>query len=164
MIIAPTARRVESAGPDAALLALRIGLFAAISSGRYGETFGNQDGPQVAAADGAAGQQSIVLIAALGTAIDGVAREQARHPIAGGPAAGPGLTGGVGAVLRQFGRVEAEQAHTILTKAETVAVAGARHAADGRRKRIQSGRSHRDNGQNGDAQNGPARAFERSIV
>lgn len=164
MIIAPTARRVESAGPDTALLVLRFGLFAAISSGRNGEPFGNQDSPQVAISDRAAGQQTIVLIAALGSAIDRVAREQARHPVAGGPAAGPGLAGGIGAVLGQFGGIEAEQAHTVLSKAETVTIAGTRNAADRRRKRVQSGRSHRDNGQHGDAQNGPARALERSIV
>lgn len=164
MIIAPTARRVESAGPDAALLALRFGLFAAIGTRGNGEPFGNQDGPQVAITDGAAGQQAIVLITALGSAIDRVAREQARHPVAGGPATGPGLAGGIGAVLGQFGRIKAKQAHTVLTKPETVSIAGTRKAADRRRKRVQSGRSHRDNGQHGDAQNRPARALERSIV
>jgi hypothetical protein len=152
MVVAPVARRIKIAGPDAQPVGAGSRLLGAVAARIDGQSFGHHDAAKVSAGNRAGGEQAIILVHALGTAIGRASGQQFRQPAPRGLAAGPGSAIGVGAILLQFGRIEAEQANTVLVETKAVAIAGARLPRDGRRRLIQRGGDQGQNGQNGDRQ------------
>jgi len=75
-------------------------------------------------------------------ALHGAAGQKGFHPVAGLAPAGPLAAGLVGAVLAQFGRIEPQEANAIPAHAETVAIADAGCAGNGRWRRVQGSGQH----------------------
>ena len=164
MIVAPGARSIEVARPDAKAAAASRGFFCPVAARGDGETFSHHDGAEVAAIDAAGGQKTIVLIDILGATIGRACREELSHAVACDPAAGPGLPVNTGAVLCEFRGIEAQQAYAVPAQAEAVAIAGAGVAGNRRRGPIQRGGNQCQNGQNSNGEDSPARTPKDGIV
>ena len=106
----------------------------------------------------------MILIDVFGSAIGRAGGQEIGHAVARRPATGPVAAIGRGAILRQFGRIQTEQADAIGAEPEAVAVADAAEPGNGRRRPIERSRDQRQNAENDDGQNGPAGAAEDGIA
>ena len=114
--------------------------------------------------DAAGGEEPAILVDLFGATIGRAGGQQFGHAGAGGAATGPGLPAIGGAILRQFGGIEAQQANAIVAEAEAVAVAGAGEAGNRRRRTIQRGSDQRQHGQNRYGQDGSAEPAKDTIA
>ena len=163
MIVAPVARCVEAAGPDAEATLTGRGFFGAVAARRDGQSLPHHGGADVAAANKTRREQPIILIDILGAAIGRAGGKQLRHAVTRRPAAGPRAAVGVSAVLRQFGRVEAKQPNTIAPQPEAVAITDPPAPRDRRRRLIDRGRNHGQHGKNGNDQQRPSGATNDAV-
>lgn len=110
------------------------------------------------------GQQAIVLIYIFGTAISRTGGEQLCHAVARRPAAGPGLTIGIGAVLGQLRRVKTQEPDAVLVEPEAVAIAGTAEPRNRWRRLIEGSRHQRRNSKQRDGQQRSARAAKERFA
>ena len=164
MVVAPGAGRVEVAGPDAEASIAGGGFLGPVAAHGNGKALGDHGGAEIAAINAAGGKKATILIGVFGATIGGAGGQELGHAVAGRAAAGPGFPAIGSAVLRQFRRVEAEQANAIIAQAKAVAIAGAGEAGNWRRRAIQSGSDQRQHGQNRYGQEGSARAAKDGIA
>ncbi|MCR6673206.1 MAG: hypothetical protein NVV79_18220 [Devosia ginsengisoli] len=164
MIVAPGARGVEVAVPDAAAVVAGGGFLGPVAACRDGEALGDHGGAEVDSVDAANGEETIILVDIFGAAIGGAGGKQLGHAVASGATTGPGPAIGGGAALRQFGGVEAEQANAILAQVETVAIADTGQAGDRWRGQIQRRGHDSDDGQNRYGEDRPKRAAKDGIA
>ncbi len=164
MVVAPVTRRIEIARPDAQTITASGALLDPIPPRSDREPFGHHGSTKIVAGNQTGGELAIVLIDIFGPAIGGTSGEQLHHTIARCPAAGPGLTIGIGAVLGQLGRVNTQEPDAVFPKAKAVAIAGTAQPDD-RRWRLIEGRRHQcRNGKQPDGQERSARAAKERFA
>lgn len=164
MIVAPIARSVEAAGPDAQTCLPGGGLLCPVGPRGYGQAFSHHGCAEVAPLNRAGGEDAAILIGAVGPAIDRAGRKQRGHTIARGPAAGPWGAVGRVALLGQFGSIKAEQADAGFPETEAVAVACPSLPRDWRQGLIESGGEQCCSGQNHDGEQGAGLSPEKRIA
>jgi len=164
MVAAPIAWRGEVSSPDPEPSLAGSGFFGPVAPRGDGKTLGHQGAADVAPVHQTGGKQALILIDILGAAIDGPGRQQLSHTVACPAATGPGLAIAIGAVLAQFGRIEAEQPDAIIAQAEAVAVAGLTTSRHGRRRRFQRRGDDANHGEDEYCQERPAGAAKDGIA
>jgi hypothetical protein len=164
MVVTPGAGRIEIAGPYAEASIAGGRFLRPVAAGGDSKPLGDHDGAEVATADTAGGQEPVILVDILGAAIRRAGSEELGHPVARCAATGPGLTVICHAILRELGGVEAEKANAIVTQPEAVAIAGTGKAGNRRRRAIQGGRDHGQNGQHRYGQDGSTRTPKDGIA
>jgi hypothetical protein len=164
MIVAPAAGRLEIALPDPEPVATGSTLLSPVSPGGDGKTLGDHGGAKVAARDQAGREQTIVLVHIFRPAISRTGGQQLSHAIVRRTAARPNRTIGMGAILRQLGRIKAEQPDAVLPEAEAIAVAGAGGTRTRLRRLIERGRDDCRGDQKPDGQERPAGAAKQRFA
>lgn len=164
MIVAPIARGIEVTGPDAQAVATGGRLLDPVSSRGDGKSFGHHGRTEIATGNQAGGQQATIAVHVFRAAIGGTGGKQLRHAVASRPAATPALAIGASAILRQLRRVQAQQPDAVLTKAETVAIAGAAEPGDWRWRLIEGGSDHGRRGEHSDRQERTGRATKETVT
>ncbi len=155
MIVAPVARRIEVTGPDAETITAGGGLLGPVSPRGDRKPLGHHGRAKIATGNQTGGQQAIVLVHILGSAVGQTGSKQLCHPVARRPATAPDSTIGRGAVLCQFGGIETQQPDAVFAQAETVAIAGAAEPGDRRRRLIEGSRNHGSQGKHPYSQERP---------
>lgn len=89
MIVAPVARCVEAAGPDAEATLAGRGFFGAVTARGDGQPLPHHGGAEVTTANQTRREQPIILIHILGAAIGRTGGKQLGHAVTRRPAAGP---------------------------------------------------------------------------
>lgn len=146
MIVTPAARGLEVSGPDAQTPLASCSLLAVVAVSRHGQPLGNHGGAKIATSHAAGGQQPSILIDIFGVTVRRTASQQRRHAITGCLAAGPATAVRIPAVLRQLGRIEAQEANAILAETETVTIADARPSGNRGWRLIKRCRDQRQHG------------------
>lgn len=164
MVVAPSAGRIEVAGPDAEAGITGGGFLGPVAARGNGEAFRNHGGTEIAAIDAAGGEEPVILIDILGAALGRAGGQQFGHAVARGTATGPGLAAISSTILREFGGIETEEANAVFTQAEAVAIAGTGKAGYRRRRAVQGRGDHGQNGQDRYSQDGPARTSKDGIA
>jgi hypothetical protein len=158
MVIAPIAGCIKSARPDTGAALASPGFLGPVAARGNGQSLCHHDATQVTAIHNAGGQQAIILIGVLGTALHGANGQQFGEPVACDTPAGPGPTIRPVTLLSQLRSVQSKQADTRIAQPEAVAVAGARPAGYRGRRLIQQRSEQPCRGQNDNCQHGAARA------
>lgn len=164
MIVAPVARRVEAALPDAGAAPSSLLLLGPVGARRNGKAFADHHRGEVPALNGAGGENSAISVVAIGLAFDRPATQQFRHAIAGHMAAGPLAAPCPVALLREFWRIEAEEADAGLADAKAVPVAGARPASQRSPGLIECGGDKGGSCQDQDSEKGSAAGAEDRLL
>lgn len=164
MIVAPVTRCLKVARPDTHAIATGGGLLAPISPRSHREAFSHHGSTKIVAGNQTGGQQAIVLVNIFGTAIGGPSGEQLHHAVACRPTAWPGLTVGIGAVLRELRCVNTQEPDAVLAEAEAVAVAGTAEPGNRRWRLIEGSRDQCSSGKQPDGQERPARAAKERFA
>jgi hypothetical protein len=164
VIVAPIARRIKIASPDAEAITASGSLLLPVSPGGDRKTLSDHGGAKINPSHQAGGEQAIVLIDIFGAAVSGTGRQQLRHAITRCPAAGPGRTGGIGTALRQFRCIQAQQPDAIRPQSEAIAIARASRAGNGRRGPVQRRCHERRDSQHPYGQQRPAGATKQRFA
>lgn len=164
MVFAPIARRFEIARPDAQPIPTGGRFLDPVASRGDSQALGHHGAAKVAAGHNAGRQQPVILIGILRAAIGGAGGQQLRHAITRRPAARPGLAVGAGALLRQFGRIQAQQADALVAQAKAVAITDAPLPPDRRWRLIEGRGKHSQRRQNGDGQQRPTGRAKDGVV
>jgi len=164
VIVAPVPRRIEIARPDAQPIATGGRFLDPVPPGSDRKTLCHQRGTQIAVGNPAGGQQAAILIDSFGAAIRRTRSKQLRHAVSRRSATAPGSTIGMGAVLRQFRCVKAQQPEAVFAQAQTVTVAGAAEAGNGRRRLIKGRGNQGRGGKHPDSQERSAAATKETVA
>jgi hypothetical protein len=112
MVIAPIAGRIKPARPDTGAALASPGFLGPVAARGNGQSFCHHDATQVMAIHNAGGQEAIILVSVLGTALHGANGQQFGEPVACHTPAGPGPTIRTVALLSQLRSVQSEQTDT----------------------------------------------------
>jgi len=163
MGIAPGAGMDEAALPDAEPGLAGGGFLMSIIIGGERPSRGNQRLAQILGFDCAMGKQAAILVPIPGVAINRAAPENRCQLVAGATSARPVLALLVLAGLRQFGRIDAKEAHSVLPQDEAVSVADSGATADRRWRAVERGREHCGKGKNNNGEHCAALSCEQAI-
>lgn len=150
MIVTPVTRRLEIARPDTEPSAAGGRLLDLVPPRGDRQSFSHHGSTKIAAGNLTGGQQAIILVHVFRAAIGGTGQKQLRQAVARDAPARPWPAIGIGALLRQLGRIKAQQPDAVIAKSEAVAVAGTAQPRNRRRWLIEGGRDHRSKGEQAD--------------
>lgn len=155
MVVAPVARTLEGASPNAPASVPCGLLLGPVVASRDRQSLRDQNRAEIVASDRAPGQEAFVAVLVLRMAFDRAGGEEAGHAIASGMATGPAPAVGTCAILGEFGRIEAQEPNALAAQAETIAIAGPCSSGDGWRWRVQASGQKGNGYQDDTCQHGP---------